>query len=238
MGRINRLDEILALIKSSITEMEILKNEMVALIESSAPESEKRERFTAFSKEQSVKCKVNEDAIRDFDVEMKTQNFYLVIDEGKRDSLQISSADCGTLDRWSNSVRNKNERDIINDADSILKIIERLALGESSFKERKKPRGRAMNHESNFNMWAYSECYNVAAAAAEFNKSESAVKKARSFVSRYPAYKKPSEKTRKMAEETVKWFECKKRKADMDKRVIPINEMSLGSDHHRRRLLK
>lgn len=143
-------------------------------------------------------CLVKErDKLKAIIREYEKERFFNVLKLGLSGGLTINSSDCALIEKWSHAVECDDHDVVWALSKSLLDVIRSMVLNETSLKTKPKKSGRPSNNKEKFEMWAFSEIYKVQVAAAQFNKSDSAIKNARGYVDRLPAYKNSSESNKK-----------------------------------------
>jgi predicted nucleic acid-binding Zn-ribbon protein len=160
-------------------------------------------------KVQIIKC---EDKINEY----RKKSFLSLLSNGIDGELKIDAEDSLILKEWVDAVNNNDAENMVGSAAGVRDVLMKLVLGESTFLKKPRRRGRPETTASNFNLWAYSEVYNVEAAAVEFCGSTGKVKKARSTIKKLPAYKVDGESTMRIARAIVKMYEADKISAEIE----------------------
>lgn len=108
---------------------------------------------------------------------------YLVnISYGLNGTLEVSSEKVKVIDNWLNAVEIGDLEAVVESTGAAAMAIKAIVISGEAFKEKKRGKGRPPKEYGDGNesiVWAFSACYGVSAAAMEFNKSESLIKKIR-----------------------------------------------------------
>ncbi len=142
--------------------------------------------------------------------EVERLKFEYKIMSGSIGQLEISSDKVKAVERWLKAVEADDEKAILESTQAAAKAIKAIVITGEAFKENKKRKGRPEQTDDNsLVVWAYSEVHCVEAAAVEFKKSTSWVKKERSR-QQYLKNRLSSEQLLAFAQEITDGYERKK----------------------------
>lgn len=114
------------------------------------------------------------------EAEIDRYQFMINIRSGSMGELEVSADKVKAIEDWLKAVEASDEKTVLESTLAAAKAIKAIVISGEAFKERKKGRGRPEKGDDNTSyIWAFSECYGVEAAAAEFKKSASSIKKIR-----------------------------------------------------------
>lgn len=139
---------------------------------------------------------------------------YLVnISYGLNGTLEVSSEKVKVIDNWLNAVEIGDLEAVVESTGAAAMAIKAIVISGEAFKEKKRGKGRPLKGYGDGNesiVWAFSACHGVSAAAMEFNKSESLIKKIRNKFE-FNQYLS-NEQIDSLAKEIAKGYELQKSK--------------------------
>lgn len=155
----------------------------------------------------------HEQEISQLNKQIERLKYMVNISNGFNGTLEVSSEKVKVIDNWLNAVEIGDLEAVVESTGAAAMAIKAIVISGEAFKEKKRGKGRPPKEYGDGNesiVWAFSACYGVSAAAMEFNKSESLIKKIRNKFE-FNQYLS-NEQIDSLAKEIAKGYELQKSK--------------------------